>query len=112
MPAFSERGWNIVSEPAKSNRPLAPAWVSAPASAAAAWCEAGVGLCALLLMPLLATVPHGIAPLAAVSRLCAAGLVAASRPLHLLRLGIPAAILAGLLLWGAVSALWALDPAR
>jgi O-antigen ligase len=96
----------------KSNRPLAPAWVSAPASAAAAWCEAGLGLCALLLMPLLATVPHGIAPLAAFAGLCAAGLLAASRPLRLLRLGIPAAILAGLLLWGAVSALWALDPAR
>ena len=96
----------------KSNRLPAPAWVSAPASAAAAWCEVGLGLCALLLMPLLATVPHGIAPLAAFAGLCAAGLLAASRPLRLLRLGIPVVILAGLLLWGAVSALWALDPAR
>src|SRR4051812_32948847 len=112
MPAFSERGWNIVSEPAKSNRPLARAWVSAPASAAAAWCEAGLGLCALLLLPLLATVPHGVAPLAAFAGLCAAGLVAAKRPLRLAGFSMPAAILGALLLWGAVSTLWAIDPAR
>ena len=83
----------------------------APA-AAAAWCEAGLGLCALLLLPLLATVPHGLAPLAAWAALCAAGLVAANRPPRLAGFSMPTGILGGLLLWGAVSAFWAIDPAR
>ena len=62
-------------------------------------------------MPILAVVPHGVAPLAAFAGLCAAGLCttrgAAFRPLF-----APAALLGGLLLWGAVSAVWAIDPVR
>src|SRR5205085_10311265 len=99
MPAFSGRGWNIVSEPAKSNRPLAPAAASFSGSTAA-WCEAGLDFCALLLLPLLALVPHGLAPLAAFAGLCAAGLIATSRPCRLPRLLAPAAILLSLLVWG------------
>jgi hypothetical protein len=78
----------------------------------AAWCEAGLDLCALLLMPLLALVPHRVAPLAAFAGLCAAGLLAASRSARLPALFGAAALLGGLLAWGALSALWSMDPAR
>jgi O-antigen ligase len=76
------------------------------------WLEAGLGVCALLLPPVLVLVPHGVAPLAAFAGLCAAGLVAASPPYRFALLRFPAAILAVLLLWGAASAMWSLDPER
>jgi exopolysaccharide production protein ExoQ len=78
----------------------------------AAWCEAGLNLSALTLPPLLALVPHGAAPLAAFAGLCAAGLVAAHPPYEFPPLRRPAAILGALLLWGALSAAWSIDPWR
>jgi O-antigen ligase len=76
------------------------------------WLEAGLGVCALLLPPVLVLVPHGVAPLAAFAGLCAAGLVAANPPYRFASLRFPATILAVLLLWGAASAMWSLDPER
>jgi O-antigen ligase len=76
------------------------------------WLEAGLDICALLLPPVLVLVPHGVAPLAAFAGLCAAGLVAANPPYRFESLRLPAAILAVLLLWGAASAMWSLDPGR
>jgi O-antigen ligase len=66
------------------------------------------------MLPLvLALVPRGAAPLGAVAGLCAAGVIAAADPLRRLAgLRMPAAILGLLLLWGAVSAVWAIDPWR
>ena len=81
------------------------------AAAAAFWLEASLDLCAFLLMPILALVPHGVAPLAAFAGLCAAGLVM-TRGASFRALLAPAALLGGLLLWGAVSAIWAIDPLR
>ncbi|HEX6442411.1 MAG TPA: O-antigen ligase family protein [Stellaceae bacterium] len=81
------------------------------ADAAAFWLEAGLDLCAFLLMPMLALVPHGAAPLAAFAGLCAAGLVM-TRGASLRPLFAPAVLLGGLLLWGAVSAIGAIDPVR
>jgi O-antigen ligase len=77
-----------------------------------AWCEAGLGVCALLLPPVLVLVPHGVAPIGALAGLCAAGLVAANPPYRFASLRFPSAILAVLLLWGAASATWSLDPGR
>jgi exopolysaccharide production protein ExoQ len=57
-------------------------------------------------------VPHGVAPLAAFAGLCAAGLLAANPPYRFPSLRLPAAILAILLVWGAASAMWSLDPGR
>jgi exopolysaccharide production protein ExoQ len=115
-----ERRCTIFGGPAKSNRPRGRPDVAAPPGATprpftatiGAWCEAGLGTCALLLPPLLALVPHGVAPLAAFAGLCAAGLVAASPPYRFAALRLPAAILAALLVWGAASAMWSLDPGR
>src|SRR5260370_22042894 len=75
-----------------------------------AWCEAGLALCALALPPFLALVPHGAAPLAGFAGLCAAGLIAAQPPYDLRALRRPAALLGALVLWGAVSAAWSIEP--
>jgi len=77
-----------------------------------AWCERGLNLCALVLAPLLALLPHGAAPLAGFAGLCAAGLFAANPPHDFQALRRPAAILGGLVLWGLVSAAWSIDPWR
>src|SRR5207237_6112515 len=62
--------------------------------------------------PILALVPHGVAPLVAVAGLCAAGLVAATPPYRFAALRLPAICLLGLLAWGAASAIWSIDPQR
>jgi O-antigen ligase len=110
-PAFLGKGSTIVSEPAKSNRALAEIPVGRLA-ALAVWCEAGLGGCALVLPPLLALVPRGAAPLAAVAGMCAIGMIAAEPPRRLDALRVPAAILGLLLAWAALSAIWALEPWR
>jgi O-antigen ligase len=69
-------------------------------------------VCVFVLPPILALVPRGAAPLAAVATLFAAGRVAADPPRGWSGLRVPAAIFGLLLLWGALSALWAIDPAR
>lgn len=61
---------------------------------------------------MLALVPRGAAPLVAVAGLCAAGVIAADPLRRLAGLRIPAAILGMLLAWGALSAVWAIDPWR
>jgi O-antigen ligase len=76
------------------------------------WLEAGLGVCALLLPPLLALAPRGAAPLAAFAGLCAAGLIAANPPYRLAALRRPAALLGALVVWGALSAAWSIDPWR
>jgi O-antigen ligase len=81
-------------------------------SAAATWSEAGLDLSALLLPSLLAIVPHGAAPLAGFAGLCAAGLIAANPPYEFRTLRSAAAILGALVLWGALSAAWSIDPWR
>ncbi|HZE47171.1 MAG TPA: hypothetical protein VE087_09850, partial [Xanthobacteraceae bacterium] len=65
-----------------------------------------------MLPPVLALVPHGVAPLVAVAGLCAAGLVMARPPYRFAALRSPAICLFALLAWGAASAIWAVDPQR
>src|SRR5205085_10853679 len=96
-----------------SDLATAPAAPARRLSAAiAAWCESGLDGCALLFAPILALVPHGVAPLVAVAGLCAAGLVAATPPYRFAALRLPAICLLGLLAWGAASAMWSIDPQR
>ena len=78
----------------------------------ACWCETGLGLSLLLLPSQLALLPRGVAPLTAFAGLCAAGLVGMRPPATLTVLRRPAAIFAALILWGALSATWSIDPAR
>ena len=73
--------------------------------------EIVLGLCLLLLPPVLALVPRGVASLVAVAALAAAG-IASARPARLAPLGPPALILGALLLWGLASASWSITPAR
>jgi O-antigen ligase len=75
-------------------------------------CEAGLDLCVLALPPLLAMAPHGAAPLTGFAGLFAVGLVAARRPGRLAPLRLPAALLATVLAWGALSAWWSIEPGR
>ncbi|MGD9615378.1 MAG: O-antigen ligase family protein [Alphaproteobacteria bacterium] len=65
-----------------------------------------------MLPTMLALVPRGAAPLAAVAGLCAIGAVAADPPRGWSGLRVPAALFGLLLLWGGVSGLWAIAPAR
>ncbi|HXC91508.1 MAG TPA: O-antigen ligase family protein [Stellaceae bacterium] len=80
----------------------------------AATCEAGLGAAALLFFPLLVVAPRGIAPLAASAGLFSAGLILprGREPAHFRALAVPAALLASLLVWGAVSAAWSPEPQR
>ena len=75
--------------------------------------EAGLDAAALLFFPLLVLVPRGIAPLASVAGLFAAGLIlSTSRPVWRRDLAVPAGLASSLLVWGCVSALWSIDPLR
>jgi len=78
-----------------------------------AWCEAGLDAAALLFFPLLVLVPRGVASLVSVAGLCAAGIVlsAGRKPLSP-ALSLAAVLLGCLILWGALSALWSVDPIR
>jgi exopolysaccharide production protein ExoQ len=74
--------------------------------------EAGLCVAALLFFPLLVLVPRGIAPLASITGLLGLGLVYAKSRHSLFShlLSVPAGILIGLTIWGALSASWAPDP--
>jgi exopolysaccharide production protein ExoQ len=88
----------------------------APSHAArrlAAWSEVGLDAAALLFFPLLVLVPRGAAALASVAGLSAAGLVlSVNRKRPSPSLAVTAMLLGCLLLWGAVTALWSVNPAR
>jgi O-antigen ligase len=72
----------------------------------------GLEGCAFLLPVLLCLAPLGAAPLAVVAGLLAAALIAAQSPFRTSALRPPLAILLVLVLWGALSASWSIDPAR
>jgi O-Antigen ligase len=76
------------------------------------WLERALGFCVLLLPPLLSLAPRGAAPLAAFAGLCAASLIVLGPMPRLAQLRQPAALLGALLVWGALSAAWSLDPGR
>jgi exopolysaccharide production protein ExoQ len=79
----------------------------------AVWFEAGVDTAALLFFPLLVLVPRGVAALIAAAGLCAGGLVLLAREFEPRPLfGRTLAVLACLLIWAMVSALWSVDPWR
>src|SRR5260370_22952255 len=101
---------NLPISESKSARPLANLnWI---AESLAPWCGAGLEGCALVLPALLALLPHAAAPLAGLAGLCAAGLIAANPPYDVGALRRPAMVLGALVLWGAVSAAWSIDPWR
>jgi len=76
------------------------------------WYEAGLGGAIFILPSVLALASRGVAALAAFAGLCAAGLVLARPPYHFRPLRHPAALLLGLVAWGALSASWSLDAER
>jgi len=84
----------------------------AAAALLSAGLETGLGVCALLLPPLLALTPRGAAALAAIAGLGAAGLVLMRPPWRDAALRWPASLLVALLLWGALSAAWSIGPGR
>jgi exopolysaccharide production protein ExoQ len=74
--------------------------------------EAALDLVALFFLPLLALVPHGVAPLSAVAGLCAIGLVLTTPPDRLRHLKGPTVTLGALVFWCALSAIWSIDQTR
>ena len=89
--------------------------VTAPRAAGGrlgALCEIGLDIAALLFLPLLTLVSHAAAPLVAFAGLMALGRALPFDRAALRRLRVPAALCLGMLAWGTVSALWAVEPAR
>lgn len=73
--------------------------------------EAALDAAALLFAPVLAMASLGTAALAVFAGICGAG-VAVARRAPLRPLLVPALLLGGLVLWGAVSASWSIRPLR
>jgi O-antigen ligase len=79
----------------------------------ARWSETGLDIAALLFFPLLVLLPRGTAALISTAGLCAGGLVLAAGRIKLSpTLAAGAVVMGSLLLWGAFSALWSVDPLR
>jgi exopolysaccharide production protein ExoQ len=76
------------------------------------WPEHGLDGCVFLLLPVLVLAPRGVAPLAAVAGLLGLALALPAGLAVWRKLLIPAALLGGLVGWGLVSSLWAVDTAR
>ncbi|MGH7045356.1 MAG: O-antigen ligase family protein [Stellaceae bacterium] len=75
--------------------------------------EAGLGVATLLFFPLLLVVPRGIAALASVAGLFAAGLLLMrSRPAFGRGFALPIGLVAALSVWGGISIFWSIDPWR
>jgi O-antigen ligase len=72
--------------------------------------EIGLAAAVFLFLPTLVIVPHGIAPLASIAGLFAAGIVACRGAGALRRLKFFAIVLGALVLWGLASAAWSVDP--
>jgi len=104
MPTLLGRGRTIVSAPAKSTN-RQEGW-------AATWCEAGLGAALFVLPPLLAMASRGAAALEGFAGFCAFGLVLTRPAAYPTRLRHPAMLLAFVVLWGALSAWWSIDPGR
>ncbi len=104
MPTFLGRGRTIASAPAKST--------NRQELSVAAWCETGLGAVLFVLPPLLALASRGAAALEALAGLCAFGLVLTRPAAYPTRLRHPAILLGLLVVWGALSAAWSIDPGR
>jgi O-antigen ligase len=84
--------------------------VERPAGRAAAALEWGLDAVVAAFLPVVALAPHGAAPVAAVGGVLALGLVWPARASLQPRSWVLAALSGALLGWGALSALWAVDP--
>jgi O-antigen ligase len=96
-----------------SQSPALPFLPNRLAQRIAAWSEAGLGIAALSFFPLLVVLPRGMAALVSAAGLCAGGLViSAGRSRLTSSLSPHLTLLAALVLWGAASALWSVNPLR
>jgi exopolysaccharide production protein ExoQ len=78
----------------------------------AALSELGLDIAALSFLPILALVPHGTAPLIGVAGVLALGLAVPAGQASLRPLRGFGLLSAALILWGLVSAAWAVEPGR
>jgi O-antigen ligase len=107
------KGSTIVSEPAKSNRRRDAGGLAASFAPLASWAAAGLAGALFVLPALLAITSRGAAPLAGFAGLCAAILLVVERPFpSTATIRYFAALLAALVLWGALSAMWSIVPSR
>ena len=103
----------VAMETGSSRSWLSPYLPTRFARRIAAWSETGLDTAAVLFFPLLVLLPRGTAALVSAAGLCAGGLVLATGRIRLSSpLVAGAAMLGALLLWGAASALWSIDPMR
>jgi len=83
-----------------------------PGQRLAATLERGLDLCVSALLPLLVIAPHGAAPLVVVAALLGMPLALAAGAETWRQLRGWVFLLAAILVWGLVSALWAVEPGR
>jgi O-antigen ligase len=75
-------------------------------------CERGLNITLVLFLPVLALVPHAVAPLVAFAGLMALGRAWPLDRAALYRIRVPAALCLAIVIWGTVSAAWAIAPGR
>jgi exopolysaccharide production protein ExoQ len=82
------------------------------ASRARAVFEAGLDLCAFLFLPILVLASRGAAALFAVAGLCALGFIIAAGTTRWSQVRRLALLFGALVVWGALSSSWAIEPSR
>ena len=83
-----------------------------PVRSRARYFEIGVDFCVFSFLPSLSLFPHTLAVLIVMAGVAALGLAAPAGAAAWRPLRVPAVLLGALMLWGLLSALWAVDPWR
>jgi len=89
---------------------------ASPVTSSGGWAgtlfEAGLDIAALLFLPILSLSSHAVAPLVAFAGLMALGRAWPLDRAALRTIRIPALLCVALVVWGSISAAWAIDPSR
>src|SRR5437763_12540950 len=105
------RGTGLILDAAEAHLPHSGS-VREAGGRAGGLAEIGLDAAAFLFLPLLALVPHAAAPLVAFAGLMALARALPADPEALRRIRVRAALCVGILVWGTLSASWAIEPGR
>jgi len=108
--AAGEERVSLVSDSGHSSTTASP--VTSSGGWAGTLFEAGLDIAALLFLPILSLSSHAVAPLVAFAGLMALGRAWPLDRAALRTIRIPALLCVALVVWGSISAAWAIDPSR